>query len=658
MKSLKFQTRLIIGFSIILFFSFTIGITSFVLVKNIGNSTEAIYKHPFTVSNSVKDINIGINAIHRSMKDVVLANDTEQLHQSINLVNQYDKEIKNAFSLVSERFLGDKKIVKDTYKTYTKWKIIRNEVIYLKSNGNDIEAANITRDKGAVHVNLLFQKTKILTDFAQSKADEFRLESLKHSKNSRFILLLIISIILPLSTISAFIISKSISQPIHEFIQDLRMLYQKEGISENNIHDKSEQEILTETIFELKQAYGELKDFNTELDNKIDIRTRELKVAKEKAEESEQLKSAFLANMSHEIRTPLNSILGFSEFLKKEDIPKLKKDLYLNLIQSGGQRLLTIISDIVDISKIDAGQFNLCYETCQLNKLIDDLFNQFSITNTNNRVSFSTSKFFSDKDSYISTDTTRLSQVLSNLIENAQKFTRKGEIELRYELTNNQLLFQVKDTGIGIKKEYHEHIFARFRQNEHDKSIVQSGTGLGLSIAKGIVDLFGGKIGVHSEINQGATFFFTIPYLPETMAGLKEPEENNDLLLQRAGKTILVAEDEPSNFIYISDLLHRYNFNVLHAKNGQEAVDIINKKTNVDLILMDIKMPVMNGLIATQEIRKINKTIPVIAQTAYAMADDKRRAMEAGCNDYLSKPISSKMFSQIIHKHLTETYHN
>ena len=249
MKSLKFQTRLIIGFSIILFFSFTIGFTSFVLVKNIGNSTEAIYKHPFTVSNSVKDINIGINAIHRSMKDVVLANNTEQLHQSINLVNQYDKEIKNAFSLVSERFLGDKKIVNDTYKTYTKWKIIRNEVIYLKSNGNDIEAANITRDKDAVHVNLLFQKTKILTDFAQSKADEFRLESLKNSKNSRFILLLIISIILPLSTISAFIISKSISQPIHEFIQDLRMLYQKEGISENNIHDKSEQEILTETIF-------------------------------------------------------------------------------------------------------------------------------------------------------------------------------------------------------------------------------------------------------------------------------------------------------------------------------------------------------------------------------------------------------------------------
>lgn len=653
MKNLKFQTRLIIGFSVILFFSFSISLIAFFQIKNIHSHTVAIYKHPLAVSNSVRDINSGINAIHRSMKDVVLAENPNQLNESIQLVTLHDKNIKKAFKLVFERFLGDKKIVEDTYNMYINWEFIRNEVIQLKVDEKDTQAANITKRKGALHVNLLFKKTKVLTDFAQNKADEFYMETMDLERKSNYILISIVSLILLLSLLTAFLISQSISKPIHKFINDIRILYKKEGISDDFTNNKSEQEILNNTVLELKQAYRELEGFNFELDKKIEIRTHELQVAKDKAEENEQLKSAFLANMSHEIRTPLNSILGFSEFLKNDDLPKEKKDLYLNIIHSGGQRLLTIISDIVDISKIDAGQFSLHFETCMLNKLIDDLHKQFSLSKNCENVQLSTSTFFSDDIANISTDTTRLSQVLSNLLENAIKFTKKGSIDIGYTLTDGQLKFHVRDTGIGIPIEEQEIIFKRFRQTNQDKSSVPTGTGLGLSIAKGIIDLFKGEIWVDSTLGEGATFYFTIPYLPATKIDKKEESPANELLLQTAGKTILVAEDEPSNFIYLKELLNRYNYNVLHAKNGQEAVEFVVKQIHIDLILMDIKMPVMNGLQATLEIRKINREIPVIAQTAYAMANDRKRALEVGCNDYLSKPITSKMFTKIIHKHLS-----
>lgn len=655
MKGLKFQTRLILGFSIILLFSFIIGIIAFIEIKTISKNTESIYRHPLTVSNSVRDINISINAIHRSMKDVVLAKNIEELYESILLVNKHDRQVYTSFKIVKERFLGDKEVVNDAYSAYRDWEKIRNEVILLKKGGHDERAADITRGRGAFHVNLLFEKTKILTDFAQSKADEFYHNTIESEEKSIAILISSISLILLISLITAVWLSKSISRPIHNFIEEIGTIFTNQDDLVDNIQNKSEQEILGIASKKLRLAYQKLNDFNKELDKKIEQRTSELKEAKEKAEESEQLKSAFLANMSHEIRTPLNSILGFSEFLKKDKLSKEKKELYLNMIDNGGQRLLTIISDIVDISKIESKQFSLSYEITMLNEIIDNLERQFAIITNKKNIKLKTLKSLDDYSSFISTDITRLSQVISNLLENSIKFTDNGTIEFGYKVNNNKLLFHVRDTGIGIPKEFHHLIFERFRQTDTQESKLHTGTGLGLSIARGIVELFGGDIWVESEEGTGACFYFEVPYLPTASLQVDKKIKTDEFFLHTKGKTILVVEDEPSNFIYLRDLLSEFNYNVIHAKNGQDAVDIINNKIEIDLILMDIKMPVMNGLQATREIRKTNKKVPVIAQTAYAMLEDKRKALNAGCNDYLAKPITFKAFSEIVHKHLSHT---
>lgn len=653
MRKFKFQTRLIIGFSSILLFSVIIALISIYQIRQIRINSEALYQHPLTVSNSVRDINISINAIHRSMKDVVLAENNMQLNESVQLVNEHDKLIHEAFEIVEERFLGDKKVVDDTFQAYINWEIIRNEVIALKKQGMNQQAANITKGKGAVHVQLLFDKTKVLTDFAQNKANEFYSNTKRSEQKSILILFITFSIILSLSALVAVFIARSISRPIHKFIDDISKLYSKEKpFQKSKLLNKSEQEILGDTAKELKKAYADLKTFNKVLDKKIEARTKELKVAKEKAEESDQLKSAFLANMSHEIRTPLNSILGFSEFLENDDLPKEKKRTYLDMIQSGGERLLTIISDIVDISKIDARQLKLEMGNHNLNSLINKLYNQFAIDPKSSNIKLFTTTDLPNEESCIQTDETRLYQILSNLIENALKYTPDGQIEFGYTLQNNQLLFHVIDTGIGISPCHHKIIFERFRQTDKAYTDAISGTGLGLSIAKGLVELFGGKIWVESIPGKGAQFYFKIPYLPASNCCVKNGKETHDSKTVFEGTTVLVAEDEQSNYIYIRDLLTQYKYNVLHAQNGQEAVQIIRKNGNIDLVLMDIKMPVMNGLEATREIRKTNPSIPVIAQTAYAMADDKIRALEAGCNDYLAKPISIKILSDILQKHL------
>lgn len=381
-------------------------------------------------------------------------------------------------------------------------------------------------------------------------------------------------------------------------------------------------------------------------------KNKELLKAKEKAEESDRLKSAFLANVSHEIRTPMNSILGFSELLKKDNLSGEEKEKYLDLIDSGGKRLITIISDIVDISKIDANQLSLTFEVCNLNKLIDDLSNQFSISRVYNNVSLKTSKALGDNESFIRTDETRLIQILSNLIENAQKFAKKGVIELGYTVNDKVLRFYVKDNGIGIGAKDLELVFERFGQVDSEYSRSGSGTGLGLSIAKGLVELLEGEIWIESKINQGATFYFTIPYNPVMQKVKKEDFKKDDVVESNNEVTILIAEDDDMNFMIFEKQLEEYNYNIIHAKNGSEAVELFSQNPSIDFVFMDIKMPVMNGLEATKEIRKINKHIPIIAQTAYVMTEDRMKAREVGCNDYLAKPITGKMLSEILNKYL------
>ncbi|WP_051568436.1 PAS domain-containing hybrid sensor histidine kinase/response regulator [Crocinitomix catalasitica] len=377
----------------------------------------------------------------------------------------------------------------------------------------------------------------------------------------------------------------------------------------------------------------------------------ELILAREKAEESDRLKSAFLANMSHEIRTPMNAVLGFAQLLKKGNITEEKKKKYLDYIDTGGQRLLNIISDIVDISKLEAQQLPLYYEDTNLNTLIDNLKDQFVIHPINTGTEIRTIKGLDDAESIVFVDGTRLAQILSNLLENAIKFTKKGVVEFGYTIDDEKLAFFVKDNGIGIASSDQKNIFDRFIRVDNQQNKSEQGNGLGLAIAKSLVHLLEGEIRVESEVGKGTTFYFNIPYSisKKTVDVKKEAnlnlKENNDI-------TILIAEDEFLNFKYLKSILTRLKYNILHAKNGKVAVELLEENERIDLVLMDINMPIMTGFEAIAKIRKFNTTVPIIALTAYAMAEDRKRVVESGFNDYLSKPLSEHELFKKIEKHV------
>jgi len=358
-----------------------------------------------------------------------------------------------------------------------------------------------------------------------------------------------------------------------------------------------------------------------------------------KAEESDRLKSTFLANMSHDIRTPMNAILGCSELLGNKDLDQEEREKCLQHIKSSGKRLLGLITDIVDISKIDAYQQKLNFNVINLNHLMYDLRDQFRLSNTEKDIKLSLSVDFEDNLSFINTDEKRLNQILTNLLENAYKFTPEGEIRFGYFLKDNFLEFHVRDTGIGIKPEHQSIIFERFGQINNNSAQNNSGSGLGMSIVKGLIELFKGEIWLSSELNKGSEFYFKIPYLPYQKED-KKPKEIK----------ILIAEDEEINF-YLLNMWLKDIGTVLHATNGQEALDLYHANPDIEIIIMDIRMPILTGLEVTKEIRKNNTTIPIIAHTAYAMNDEATSIKEAGCTDILIKPAKQKDLINILEKH-------
>ena len=382
-------------------------------------------------------------------------------------------------------------------------------------------------------------------------------------------------------------------------------------------------------------AKGEFASFRRDITDQ-ETKRIELEKAYLKAEENDKLKSSFLANMSHEVRTPMNAILGFSSLLEDDAVSEKEKKVCLKQIKSSGNKLLTIISDIVDISKIDAKQQKLVFEECDLNQLFDELYNQYSVLNTNAELSIKIEK--EQKDRFIIlTDETRLNQILSNLIDNALKYTQKGEVKIGYRLKDNTLEFYIKDTGIGIKKENQKIIFERFAQVNDPSSAVASGTGLGIPIAKGLIELFKGKIWFTSAHQKGSTFYFSIPINVQ-----KERKTETTF-----NHTLLIAEDDDVNFLLLELWLNRH-FNIIRAINGVEAVRLYNEHDSIDLILMDIRMPYMDGIEATKEIRKTDSAIPIIAHTAYAMNEESFAIKKAGCNQVLIKPITREMLFAVL----------
>ena len=373
---------------------------------------------------------------------------------------------------------------------------------------------------------------------------------------------------------------------------------------------------------------------------------QELVDARRRAEESDKLKSAFLANMSHEIRTPMNAIIGFSELLAKPGNYDKHKEKYLEIISSSGKSLLNLINDIIDISKIEAGQMKIKKQKMLLNPMMNEIFMaQNQINDMNNKpFELRLNKAVESSEFTIESDSFRLKQILNNLIGNAMKFTERGYIEFGYKFnTPEQLLFYVKDTGIGMPKDKLDVIFKRFGQIEQKDNKNQSGTGLGLTISKKLAELLGGEMWVESQEGEGSTFYFTLPYDPELNVADEYSASQGDGQSGLEGKKILVAEDEEMNIIYMQEVLADTKAEILWAKNGEEAVKIAKDNPDLDLILMDIKMPIMNGYAATRKIREFNKDIVIIAQTAYALTGEKEKTIAAGCNYYLTKPIEVKI---------------
>ena len=416
-------------------------------------------------------------------------------------------------------------------------------------------------------------------------------------------------------------------------------------------------------ITERKQAELTLLEKN----NKIEIQNEEylqindelihsndeLNIAKERAEESDRLKTAFLQNMSHEIRTPMNAIMGFSELLidQYNNRPKLEK--YSKIINQRCNDLLEIINDILDIAKIESGQLPVNMEECNLNSLFKELtlfFREHKNSIGKEQIEFGFKSSYGSADFIFLTDKIKLKQIFINLIGNAFKFTEKGRIESGCKINRDlNLLFYVSDTGIGIPHDKQEAIFERFTQLNEDNGRVFGGTGLGLSIVKGLVSLLGGKIWLESEHGIGSTFYFSLPYKPSLPSYQSPPIAEESETTYSSGKTILIVEDDEYNAEYLKEVLAHTGFSILCVEYGNKAVQIALTQT-IDIILMDIRLPDIDGFEATRQIKQHKPAIKVIAQTAYASQEDHKKAIEAGCSDYISKPVKRKLLLTMINK--------
>jgi len=398
---------------------------------------------------------------------------------------------------------------------------------------------------------------------------------------------------------------------------------------------------LDEKNEKLKEQYEEIESQNEELRQS----NTELKKAKEKAEESDRMKTIFLANVSHELRTPLNGIIGFSGLLQKRDLEEEKIKQYSSIIDQSGKQLLTIINDLLDISSMDKDNIEIIRTKVDINGMMDELKTLYSQT----RLQFKkepielATRYGADDFSFFS-DEKRLKQIFINLLNNAYKFSKSGKIVFGYFFDNNSVVFFVEDKGIGIDPKNQEMIFDRFKQVESNFSRKYSGMGLGLSIVKNLVELMKGRIWLKSELGKGSTFYFSFSL------------ENNDhnLIIRNASEiknlNVLIVEDEDVNAEYLSEVLKGKVKKTMIACGGFQAIEMLKGGTEVDLVLLDIHMPGLDGVETFKMIRKSGNSVPVIAQTAFANTEDRERFIDIGFDGYLSKPMTEAQLVDEISK--------
>jgi signal transduction histidine kinase len=370
---------------------------------------------------------------------------------------------------------------------------------------------------------------------------------------------------------------------------------------------------------------------------------------KEKAIKSDKLKTAFLANMSHEIRTPVNSILGFSKLLDKETNP-MKRHEYVSIIQSCSSNLMNLINDLLDLSKIEAGELNLCFSDFSIKELFDEMKDTYTIElQKKDATLVQLNYYLPDPGLIIHSDLFRVKQVLANLLRNAIKFTSRGIITFSCAKIEDEVIFSVTDTGTGIPKEDQQAIFHRFTKFDYD-GLNTEGTGIGLSIVEKIVAMLKGKIWLTSNLGEGSSFFFSLPFVQGSphREKMEYRRVSNEVPVSESGKLILIVEDDLESSILLKELLSFTDHIIHQVDDGKKAIDFIREHPDTRLILMDIKLPVMDGYEATSVIKKLYPAIPIIAQTAYAMAGDKEKAITAGCDAYFTKPIDPVKFMSLI----------
>jgi signal transduction histidine kinase len=398
---------------------------------------------------------------------------------------------------------------------------------------------------------------------------------------------------------------------------------------------------LTSNELMLKEKNEELNERNLQM---IKI-NEELLRAKEKAEESDRLKTAFIQNISHEIRTPMNGIVGFLELLHKPDTNEEQKDEYISIVNSCTQQLASLVNDLIDIAKIEAGTIDMKLSDFNVDQLLAEVENSFSVAAAEKGLKLDIDNFL--KRVRVRSDFGKIRQILFNLVSNAIKFTEHGTVTIRAMKDENNLVFSVTDTGIGIRESDHNIIFERFRQSEIGLNRTYGGSGLGLAISKGYIDFMGGMIRLESMAGKGSKFTVLIPVKFASAQADKVAEPSRLEFSKRI--RILIAEDDDISYLYLRELFRGSNCEVIRAKNGADAVVLFTRSDKIDIVLMDLKMPVLNGYDAMHSIKSINPFVPVVAITAFELQEDLIKASGTQFDEYIVKPITkNELLSKIV----------
>ncbi|GMT44872.1 MAG: hypothetical protein IEMM0006_0704 [bacterium] len=378
----------------------------------------------------------------------------------------------------------------------------------------------------------------------------------------------------------------------------------------------------------------------------------ELISAKDKAEESDRLKTAFLQNMSHEIRTPLNGILGFADLLTGDIIDINETKTYAEYIRTSGNRLLSLINNILNLSRIEAGSISVRLKPFLINRLMKEAWRLFQIEAKKKDIRFKYHLPLKDDKSILVSDENKINQVIINLLGNAFKFTGSGSIDFGYKISEDELLFWVTDTGRGIAPEHQERIFERFYQADMSISRDFEGAGLGLPISKGLVELLGGTMWLESQVDKGTSFYFTLPYHATNKRSASQTNDQISIQMENKKQVILIVEDDETSFLFLEIVLRLEKLKIWHSTSGQGAIEMCRNQPEISLVLMDIKLPDMNGLEATRKIKAFRPDLPVIAQTAHVFSSDRQEALDAGCDDFITKPTPKNELVKIIAKYL------